>query len=98
MEDDDVRFAVDVPEVRVVAEPEEVRVVVVVDEDVRAVDEDDEVVVDVAGLLVVVSDLEVWRSVSSRSWPALRTVTPEPLAVRVCVTRCSKASLGCCVA
>ena len=98
MEDDDVRFAVDVPEVRGVAEPEEVRVVVVVDEDVRAVDEDDEVVVDVAGLFVVVSDLEVWRAVSSRSWPALRTVTPEPLAVRVCVTRCSKASLGCCVA
>lgn len=98
MEDDDVRFAVDVPEVRVVAEPEEVRVVVVVDEDVRAVDEDDEVVVDVAGLFVVVSDLLVWRAVSSRSWPALRTVTPEPLAVRVCVTRCSKASLGCWVA
>ena len=98
MEDEDVRFAVDVPEVRVVAEPEEVRVVVVVDEDVRAVDEDDEVVVDVAGLFVVVSDLAVWRAVSSRSWPALRTVTPEPLAVRVCVTRCSKASLGCCVA
>lgn len=96
MEDDDVRFAVEVPEVRVVAEPEEVRVVVVVDEDVRAVDEDDEVVV--AGLFVVVSDLAVWRAVSSRSWPALRTVTPEPLAVRVCVTRCSKASLGCCVA
>ena len=98
MEDDDVRFAVDVPEVRVVAEPEEVRVVVVVVEDVRAVDEDDEVVVVVAGLFVVVSDLLVWRSVSSRSWPALRTVTPEPLAVRVCVTRCSKASLGCWVA
>ena len=98
MEDDDVRFAVDVPEVRGVAEPEEVRVVVVVDEDVRAVDEDDEVVVVVAGLFVVVSDLEVWRAVSSRSWPALRTVTPEPFAVRVCVTRCSKASLGCWVA
>ena len=62
MEDDDVRFAVEVPEVRVVAEPEEVRVVVVVDEDVRAVNEDDEVVVVVAGLFVVVSDLEVWRA------------------------------------
>ena len=71
---------------------------VVVVEDVRAVDEDDEVVVVVAGLFVVVSDLEVWRAVSSRSWPALRTVTPEPLAVRVCVTRCSKASFGCWVA
>ena len=72
---------------------------VVAEEDVRAVDdEDDEVVVVVAGLFVVVSDLEVWRAVSSRSWPALRTVTPEPLAVRVCVTRCSKASFGCWVA
>ena len=39
----------------------------------------------------------VTRLTSVRSWPALRTVTPEPLAERVWVTRRSKASSGCAV-
>ena len=42
--------------------------------------------------------LAAWRWVSVRSWPALRTVTPEPLGVSWCVTRCSNDSFGCCVA
>ena len=42
--------------------------------------------------------LAAWRWVSVRSWPALRTVTPEPLGVSWWVTRCSNDSFGCCVA
>ena len=42
--------------------------------------------------------LAAWRWVSVRSWPALRTVTPEPLGVSWWVARCSNDSFGCCVA
>ncbi len=73
----EVVVADEVEPVRVDAEPEVVRVEV---EPEAVRDEDSD------------SGLEARRSVSSRSWPALRTFTFEPL--RDCVTRCSKASCG----
>lgn len=102
--EEDVRVeVVDVDvEVDVDAAGEEVRPVVAVDEaelevELVRVDAEPEVVrVEVEPEAVRDEDsdsgLEARRSVSSRSWPALRTFTFEPL--RDCVTRCSKASCG----